>query len=55
MRMILSSSVFALLVLVAGCGESRNSASVTGTITLGGQPAADLIVGADGAFAYDIS
>lgn len=44
MRMIRTCSMLVFLALVVGCGESRNSASVTGTVTLGGQPAADLIV-----------
>ena len=33
-----------LLLTAIGCGESRKSAPVTGTVTLNGQPVADVIV-----------
>lgn len=33
-----------LLLTAIGCGESRKSAPVTGTVTLKGQPVADVIV-----------
>ena len=43
MRSLLPLPVL-LLLFTAGCGESRKSAAVSGTVTLKGQPVADVIV-----------
>lgn len=42
--MIRVLSVLVICAALVGCGDNRKSASVTGTVTSGGQPVADIIV-----------
>jgi hypothetical protein len=42
--MVRGCAVLCVCAFLAGCGEDRQSSEVTGTVTIDGRPAADLIV-----------